>query len=75
MTKTRKPQARRARANVVEQTGDEKILALLRQWIELRRAADRVADDSPAEWERLLDQADEIKAQIAAAKPSASAFP
>jgi hypothetical protein len=40
MPKTRKPQARRARANVVEQTGDEKILALFREWIAAHAAAD-----------------------------------
>jgi hypothetical protein len=50
---------------------DDAILSLFRQWIEFRRAADRVADDNAAEWERQLGQADAVEAEIAAASPSA----
>jgi hypothetical protein len=50
--------------------GDSTVRALLCQWIELRRAADRVVADN-TEWERQLDRTDEIEAQIVAAKPSA----
>lgn len=53
----------------------QEVLALLRQWIELQRAADRVGDDEASvscvfEWERLLKQADAIEARILAAEPS-----
>jgi hypothetical protein len=47
---------------------DKEVRALLGQWIGLRRAADRAGD---AEWDRLLDEADAVQAQIILAKPSA----
>jgi hypothetical protein len=54
------------------QDDDDKVRALLGQWIELRRAADRAGDaEDYAEWDRLLDDADAVKAQIILAKPSA----
>jgi hypothetical protein len=44
---------------------DDDILALLHQWIELRRAADRASDtDDDVEWSRSLDEADAIEARI-----------
>jgi hypothetical protein len=55
------------------QDDDKEVRALLGQWIELRRAADRAGEEaeSQAEWDRLLDEADAVKAQIILAKPSA----
>jgi hypothetical protein len=51
---------------------DKEVRALLGQWIELRRVADRAGDaENNAEWERLLDEADAVEAQIILAKPSA----
>jgi hypothetical protein len=54
---------------------DKEVRALLGQWIELRRAADRAGEaENDAEWERLLDEADAVQAQIILAKPSAIAL-
>jgi hypothetical protein len=51
---------------------DDKVRVLLGQWIELRRAADRAGEaEDHAEWDRLLDEADAVEAQIVVAKPSA----
>jgi hypothetical protein len=59
-------------AEIIGRQDDDEVRALLGQWIELRRAADRAGEaENNAEWERLLDEADAVQAQIILAKPSA----
>jgi hypothetical protein len=51
---------------------DQEVRALLGQWVELRRAADRAIEaEGQAAWDRLLDEADAVEARIILAKPSA----